>query len=261
MGHNRLGRLPKTHKWAEVMELLGAPHPDETSVASAVAKAADSRLRELANDPGLGYSFWLLVRITLAARSQSFVDGLAKLNIPVSPDASTLHFISEVADSVRSELSRTSSPGDFAEIGSLALRTALTDTVGQQGRSLFNSSIQDLQSAFRAYSTEMQFSTVAHRFFADFFARVVRSYVDRDIANHVGPGESFVNVGESTTFLNALDLHARQSARIVQEYAGSWYSKHNWETKGEISQEETQRFAAYALKKLRAELKQQVGAA
>lgn len=261
MGHNELGRLPKTRRWREVMELLDVVHPDPALVASAVAKAADARLVQLANDRGLGYSFWLLVRISLAARRNDFVADLAKLNIATSPDASTLDFIAQVADTVREELSKTPSSGDFAEIGSSSLRTALTETVGVQGRTLFGSSVQDVQSAFRLYSTEIQFGNVAHRFFADFFARVIRSYVDRDLANHVGYGRGFSSLGDSKAFLSALDLHARQSARIVQGFAGAWYSKHSWETQGEISREETQRFAAYALRKLRSELRQQASGA
>ena len=57
MGHNHLGRLPKTRQWAEVMELLDILHPDTAAVASAVAKAADFRLRKLANDPRFGLQF------------------------------------------------------------------------------------------------------------------------------------------------------------------------------------------------------------
>ncbi|HZA25431.1 MAG TPA: hypothetical protein VFA32_23025, partial [Dehalococcoidia bacterium] len=79
--------------------------------------------------------------------------------------------------------------------------------------------------------------------------------------NHVGSTGGPANLGESRQFLDALDLHARQSARIVEDFAGGWYSRHNWESRGEVSREETQRFMAYALRKLRAELKQQTSAA
>lgn len=257
MGHNRLGRLPKTRRWAAVMGMLDILHPDPAAIAKAVAEASENRLRELTNDPGLGYSFWLITRIALAARGQDFVGDLAKLNIKASPNASTLEFISQVADIARIELSKIQSSGDFAEIGSMAIRTALTETVGQQGRSMFETSLRDIQSAFKIYSTQVQFGNVAHRFFSNFLARVILSYVDRDIANHLGVGKGFADLGDSKSFLEALDIHTRQSARIVEEFAGAWYSKHNWETKGDISREETQRFTAYALRKLRSELKMQ----
>ena len=99
------------------------------------------------------------------------------------------------------------------------------------------------------------------RFFADFFARTLRSYVDRELSNHVGGDSALSTITESRDFLDSLDLHARQTARIMEEYAGGWYSKNNWEAQGEISQEETQRFVAHALRKIRSELKQQADVA
>ena len=258
MGHVRLGRLPKTPRWIEVINLLDRAAPDPADLAAAVVRAAEFRFRQLANDEGMGYSFWLLTRITWAARGQSFVEDLSRLGITVSPSNSCLQFISQVTDRVREELSRTSEDGDFAELGSLALRNALTDTVGQQGPSLFGSSLEDLQRSFREYSTQAQFGRLAHRFFGDFFARLLRSYVDRELANHVGASPGLSNLGESRLFLDALDLHARHTARIVEDFAGGWYSRHNWESQGEVSRDETQRFMAYALRKLRTELKQQV---
>jgi hypothetical protein len=261
MGHLRLGRLPKTRRWAEVIDLLDVGADGPAALADAVIRAAEHRLRQLARDQGLGYNFWLLTRVAWAARGQDFVESLSALGINVGPDASSLQVIAQVADRVRAELSSAPSSGDFAEIGSLALRTALTDTVAQQSPSFFGSSLDDLQNAFRAYSTQVQFGRLAHRFFSDFFARVLRSYVDREMANHVGTSGGLANLRESRQFLDALDLHARQSARIVEDFAGGWYSRHNWESRGEVSREETQRFMAYALRKLRSELKQQAGAA
>jgi hypothetical protein len=56
-------------------------------------------------------------------------------------------------------------------------------------------------------------------------------------------------------FNNALRAHCDQSARIVRDFCGEWYSKTEYE-KG-IDLENTSRFVAVALKKLRSELEQQ----
>lgn len=260
MGHNRLRRLPKSQSWVQVVALLDDPAGSPEEVAAQIARAVDMRLRQVSNDPGVGYSFWLLARIAWASRSDNFAGELARLGIDASLNTSSLQFISLVSDRARRELLTSHSSGDFAEYAALSLRNALTETIGQEGRSLFGTSLEDLQGAFRAYSTQRQFGALAQRFFSDFFTRTVRSYVERDIANHVGEGERFSSAGDAWGFVEALDLHSRQSARIVEEFAGSWYSKHNWETGGDISQEETQRFVGYALRKLRTELKQQVSA-
>ena len=161
-----------------------------------------------------------------------------------------LELISEVADELRGRFRGGDSA--TAEFASLAVRRALTETVGSFGGTLFGSTVEDLQGAFRRYSTTEQFSEVAHRFFADFTARLLSSYLARELSNHVEG-----SIAERDGVASAIDLHARQSAAIMREFAGGWYSKQNWETKGEITLDDAQRFVAVALRKLRTELKQE----
>jgi hypothetical protein len=260
MGHMRLGRLPKTRNWREVVELLDTSPHDTEAVAAAVANAADHRFRQLAADQAVAYCWWMLVRVVWAARG-SFVTELRRLGIDAAGDTSALTLIARITERVRQEQSRLPPSGHFAEIGSLALRRALSETVGQEGPSLFGSVTDDVQRAFRVYSTPGRFGEVARRFFGDFMSRSLRTFVDRELSNHVGAGKTISNVDESRQFMEALDTYTRQSARIVQEFAGGWYSKHNWESRGEIGLDEAQSFMAHALRKLRTELKRGAAAA
>ena len=223
-------------------------------MAQATIKAAETRLRELARDPSLTYCFWLLTRIAWSSREPDFTRALAELGLQPTDNGLALSFISQVSDHVRSELARYPESGPFSELASLALRRALSETVGQEGRSLFGSSLEDLQQAFRAYSTPRTSGTLARRFFGDFFARTLRFFVEKELANSVGSGHGLTSVEQSQEFTAALDLYTRQSAYIMEEFASGWYGKHNWEAKGQISPEEAQGFVAVALRKLRMEL-------
>ncbi len=255
MGHLRLGRLPKTRRWVDVVELLDASPEDAAGIAAGVVVAADQRLKELGSDPSLGYCFWLLTRIAWASREPDFQQTLSKLGIEASSDTSVLAFISQLADHVQIETARNTSSGHFAELSSLALRRALSETAGQYTGNLFGATVDGLQQAFRAYSRPDEFGRLSHRFFADFFARTLSSLVDRELSHHVGRGKSFESSTNSAAFIKALDLHSRESARIMETFAADWYSKHNWEAKGEISVVEAQGFVAVALRKLRSEFK------
>lgn len=257
MGHLRVGRLPKTMRWSAVVGLLDAPDVDSFDVARATVAAAEERLRGLASDPSLAYCFWLLARITWAARGPNFTAMLGDLGIDARPDDSALTFISRVTDRAREVVTRFPESGHFSELASLALRRALSETVGQQNLSLFGSSVEQLQEACRAYSARAQFGVLAQRFFGDFLARTLRSLVEKELSHHTGSGQGLPSVVESQRFSESLDLHARQSARIMGEFAAGWYSKHNWESQGQISREEAQGFAAVALRKLRMELKRE----
>ncbi len=255
MGHIRLGRLPKTLRWTQVVELLDTAPEDAPNIAAAVAAAAEHRLRQLSDDPSLRYCFWILTRVAWASRGERFVQDLSRIGIEVRADASTLTFISSLTEHIRRELASETDSGHFTELSSLALRRALTETVGEQGPSLFGTSLEDLQRAFRTSSTSHQFGLLSRRFFGDFLARTLRSFIDRDLSQHVGGGGQLAGIGESLEFTRALDVYARQSARIVENFAGGWYSKHNWESKGEVSLDDAQKFVAVALRKLRMELK------
>jgi hypothetical protein len=225
------------------------------AVASAVAEAADMRFRELGNAPALSYAFWVLARITWAARSDSFLKELNWLGVRDSPDASALGLISGTAQHVRSEVSRHPDQDDFTEIVTLAVTRSLTETVGREGPSLFSSTAEDARRAFATYSTPAKFAELTRVFFADVMARSFRAFVDRELSNHTGPDRAVKTSGDGAAFLDALDLHTRQGARIVEEFSGSWYSLHNWESSGDISLDESGRFVSQAMRKLPAALK------
>ena len=253
MGHLIVARLPKSQRWSQVVALLGASHPDAPAVSGATALAAERRLRQLGRDPSLAYCFWLLTRLASAARGPDFLDGVARLDVPARPDDTALQFVARVADRARGELARHPESGPFGEMASLALRRALAETVGTEGRSLMSGSLEDLERAFRRHSTDRQFGDLTARFFGGFVAQVLRFYVDRELPHAVGGG-GLPTIGASSGFAAALDLHARQTARAVEPFAVGWYSKKNWETLGAIGREDAQGFVAHALQKLRASL-------
>ncbi len=137
---------------------------------------------------------------------------------------------------VKSTLFASPSPGATAELASLAMRRALTETAGQQGASLFGTTLSDLQAALRTYSTRERFADLAQRFFGDFLARTMRSYVDREIPNLVGVSAGLRTVGDSREAVEAIDRHVRETAFLMRDFAGGWYSKRQWESRGSISE-------------------------
>ena len=65
----------------------------------------------------------------------------------------------------------------------------------------------------------------------------------------------FQQLGDLTRFNQNLQTHCEQSAQVVRDFCGEWYSKTEFQ-KG-INLENTSRFMAVALKKLQSELKRQ----
>jgi hypothetical protein len=256
MGHIRLGELPKTLTWRQLLVVLGSDDATAHAVAVATARGAHARLRLLRDDSSLAYCFWLLTRLASAARHPDFGDALADLGLHAEATDSVLGFISQVGDRVRDEIGRHPESGPFGDLAADALARALTETVGTEGRSLFGSSLDDLEHALQRHSTPDRFAVVAQRFFGDFLARTLRFYVDKELPQYVGYG-GLDNVGDSAIFIDDLDRYTRESAVIVQQFAADWFSKYDWRAAGAIDRDDAQRFVAVALGKLQKELAQE----
>jgi hypothetical protein len=255
MGHIRIGRLPKTLHWQGVVNLLDQAPDDVPAIARASLLTAEGWLRQLSHDPSLTYCFWLLTRVSWTARTPDFSSALNGLGIaPPSSNASALAFIAQMTNEVQAHLRRYPESGPFGELASLAFRRALAETVGQHGQSLFGSSLDEVQHAFRSHSSASRFGGLSRRFFGDFLARTLRFFLDRELPNQVGTGHSMGTIKDGQQFMDALDTYVRQSAYIMEGFVIGWYGKHNWESGGEINYEEARGFVAVALRKLRMEL-------
>lgn len=261
MGHLRLGRLPKHRNWQRVIALLDLDPADARSVARATVEAAEGHLKQLGSDPASTYCFWLLVQIASASRHDDMLERLQSLGIAISSDDALLTLISRVSDQARMEIRNKSGSDNLSELAALSLKYTLAETVGVQGTSLFGSSLDDFSRACRLYSTRKQFGVLAKIFFGDFLGRTLKFLLDRELANHVGDSYGIRNVFECRDFVDSVDLFSRQSARIMEDFAGGWFSKHEWESAGQITQEEAGRFVAFAMKKIRMDLASERGPA
>jgi len=191
----------------------------------------------------------LLLRLATAARTEDFREAVTHLGLEVSNDDTALSFIAQVADVARERLRHYPESGPFGEMAALALRRALSETVGSEGRSLFDSSVEDIARAFRRHSTGAQFGQLATRFFADFYARTLHFYIDRELANSVGHA-GLPSLSAMRAFDAALDRHARRSAVILDRFTAEWYVKKLREHSGAIGLDDAQAFATGAVRKL-----------
>jgi hypothetical protein len=252
MGHLEFALLPITMRWKNVVGLLSAPSIDAPAIAASTCQAAERRLRRLSWDPSLTYCFWLLTRLAAAGRGDDFLGDVARLGVPAQPGDTALQFVARVADHTRVVLSRYPESGPFGEMAALALRRALSETVGTEGRSLRGSALEDLEHAFRRHATDGQFGDIASRFFGAFMTETLRYYVDRGLPQVTEGG--LMPGPVVADFNDALTLHARQLGRVVERFAIGWYAKRRWTSLGQVTLEEAGGFVAHALPKLRGAL-------
>src|SRR5438874_3371988 len=88
MGHLRLGTLPTSKNWRDLMSLIPQPTSTPSQIAAATIEAAKGGVKRAANDNGVIETFWLLTQIPLAARQENFAAALRGLGLRV-PEAPT----------------------------------------------------------------------------------------------------------------------------------------------------------------------------
>lgn len=254
MGHIRLGNLPRTRKWQQVVALIegGA---GTAQIANATITAAEKGLKLAAEDKGLVETIWLLTQLPLAARSDNFAQALQSTGLDVSDSPSLMEVIGAFSDAIDKKLANNGGRTDLGEMAQMAASETMAEIIGSRTQSLFGTTPDDVKNAFFKLATNKQFSTFARDFFSRLTNKCLDYFVSRAVAHHVGEGRRFRTLAQQGEFTKALGTHSREASRIVEDFSGGWFSKTNWEKKG-ISRQDAAGFAHVAMKKIVAELKE-----
>jgi hypothetical protein len=171
----------------------------------------------------------------------------------LSDRPSLVVIVSALADAVDRQVRSADGRTDFGEMVQLAAAESLSAIAGRELPRLFGTTSEDVRSALAGLGTVKQFSVLARDFFARLTRRHLDYYLSRELSKHVGINSRFQTIREHKQFDEALDLHCRETVRIVKEFSGEWFSKQNYE--GGIDQAKAGRFVHVAFDKIREELR------
>ena len=254
MGHIRLGNLPRTRKWQQVVALIegGARAPQ---IATATINAAEKALELAAKDKGLVETVWLLTKLPLAAKSTDFAQELQSCGLDVSNSPGLMEIIGAFSDAVDRTMANNGGRTDLGEMAQMAASETMVKIIGTQTQSLFGTTPEDVKNAFSKTATNKQFGLLARDFFARLTNKCLDYFVSRAVHHHVGEGRRFRNLTQQGEFTKALATHSKEASKIIGDFSGGWFSKTNWE-KGGISRQDAEGFTHVAMNKILAELKE-----
>jgi hypothetical protein len=258
MGHKRLGILPRTKGWQQVVASLDRGE-SVARIAAASSYAAEGALSRASGDPTLIRAFWLLTQLPLAARDPDFAMRLRELGLEVGSSPQLFEIIGAFSEAIDAHARTVGERSDLGEMAQLAAAESLSAIVGRSLPGLLGPTAEEVQQAIGRLATSKQFSDLARDFFARLTRRHLEYYLSRELSNHVGPAGRFRSIAEHSDFNADLDQHCREAARIVKEFAGGWFGKTNYE--GGITPEKAGAFIFVAIKKIRSELRKRRDAA
>jgi hypothetical protein len=211
MGHIRLGTLPKTRKWTQVVNLI-ASGAEVERIAAASAEAAEHTLESASKDEGLAHAFWLLAQVPQAARDANFADRLWELGLTLPNTRPTLlEVVGAFSNALDAHARESGKRSDLGEMAQLSAVETLTSLVVRQLPGLFGATAADVQQAFAKLSTSNGFTLVAREFFSRLTNRALGYFLSRELSKHVGPNKRFTGVGEHSEF-NAAPAAARRGS-------------------------------------------------
>jgi hypothetical protein len=251
MGHQHLGTLPRSKKWRDVIDLISGG-ANVQHVAAATSDAAERQMIDASNDPAVRYTVWLLTQIPLAARKEHFPAELKRLGLAISDEPTLIEIATAMGLAIDGYVGKMGGRTDLGEMAQLAALESLSAVAGRELPDLFAAGPERTKTVLAGLASVKQFTVLARDFFSRLSRRQLSYFLSRELANHVGVNSRFQTIREHYDFEAALDLHCRETSRIIKEFSGEWFSKKNYE--GGIDQAAAGRFAHIVFKKLREEL-------
>lgn len=252
MGHIRLGALPQSKKWREVVDLLESEAPLE-DVAEATARASELDLSRASDDPRFQFVSSLLVELPLMARAPGFEAALTELGLGENTLRSVPDLLAGLGQAIDQNTFETGRSSDAGELAKAVLLESLSVQLYDRLPTLFDPSQREIRNALASFAGGQNFAHLARDFFARLTYRSLDYYLSRELANHTGADKRFASDADRVAFQEALTRHTYEASRIVQEFAGGWYGKTVWKEQ-KLDQSAINRFTRYAFKKMRDEL-------
>lgn len=254
MGHVRLGLLPRSRAWKEVVALITAG-ADVSQIANATITAAEKAFSSVLNDHGYTEAVWLMTQLAIAAKKPDIGKHLDSLGVSLPTDASLSDVAAAVSDALDRNLESSAKRSDLGEIAQRALVGTVIEHLSPKLPSLFPSSANDVQAALAALGKKKEFGDFSRTFFSTLANESLGYFLTKTLATHLGEGQRFATMNEMSQFQTALKTHCREASLIVEQFSGDWFSKHRYEESGDISRKSSNGFAAHALTKMKDELK------
>ena len=253
MGHERVGALPRTKRWQDVLEGItsaASADGDVRDLANATLENVRSRLLRIHGDTGFVASFQFLLALALSASPRVDRASLGELAVDLDTNPSPLKLASAlgqyVADNTQS--------AEYAEIARKAAVDAISIWTEQQTRQLsFTGEQEQASEVWRRASEGRGFCEVARLFFGKFVERYLNYFIGREASSHLARTEDRDRLARRLgEHIDGVSHHAFETARITQSFAAGWFNRHARD--GMPTATEISGFLSHSVGKLREEL-------
>lgn len=249
MGHERIGSLPRSRQWRELVAEIAeysheAPKADE--IAKRTLSLAQEKLGLIGSDQALAAAFRFLV--LFSAGTQAQIDESTKRVLDYM-GATTTDAPLAVGTALKKWISTEAAAGaEYLELATRSAATALAEwfdahDVGQQ--EIFPSDKPNAK-VWQSLSTGAAFSELARLFFKEVVRSSLHYLLDRESSGVLR------SIDDAASLNDGLDRYAFETSKITQSFSAGWYNK--YAVKRSPSASEVNGFVRHSVHKLRDEL-------
>jgi hypothetical protein len=257
MGHERVGFLPRSKRWSDLVSQMGAVYSGGAPAASIADQTLENvrqRYETLFRDNTVKSIFTFLVTFANACRESDPKSRLQLSNINIPENPTLLSIVKAL---------RSSIPQDQAasEYGQLALAAA-ADAMGQWQKQYAFSQLPLFQPSSNFFDSWHNlgsgsgFCDLTRLYFGRLTERYLNYFLDRaasDTFKSINQRDQFQH--DIKSHIDEISKHAFETAKITQSFAAGWFNKNTREGLPDIKQIEG--FLSIAFGKLRDELRRE----
>lgn len=254
MGHVRLGTLPRTRAWKNVIELI-ADGGDAAEIASATVEAADKAFGVIQNDKGFIQTVELMKELAVAARSDNPAEHLEAIGIKLPEQPSVADVGIALSQAIDQTVASQGPQSDYNELARDALIGSVMEHLNNRYGTLIPASGDEITRALADLGKTREFGKLSRTFFGTLTNKSLEYFLSKTIGTQIGESQRFATTNQVALFKNALQTHCQEASEIVERFSEKWFSKNYYTEDGDISAKKTYGFGAYAMRKMRDELK------
>ncbi len=255
MGHERVGALPKSKRWRDVVEAISACEQgdikDVADVAERTLQNVRLRFLRIHKDRGVQAAFAYLV--ALAAGHLPDERGLSSPKTNLNEDPSPVRIAKQLGEWVREQ----SGLKEYAEVASRAGADTIAEWTREQTRQgrLFDK-VTSAKDIWASSANAKGFCQIARSFFAHFTERYLRYFLEREASVQITSLTARENFNcRLHEHIQDVSHHAFETSKITQSFAAGWFNNHALTSRP--TDQEVEGFLSVAFGKLQEELQRE----
>ncbi|QNL48135.1 hypothetical protein H8S90_15120 [Olivibacter sp. SDN3] len=254
MGHERIGTLPKSERWRNIVRSVGNYTDSEDNIAEIASQATRnvrSRFQDITSDSSVFAAFKFILTLAHLAKSDDALEKLQGQGIVLPKNFNLYDLAFCIQNYVLEDI-------DSQEYSSFAVQSiietisewARVNETGQQN--LFESNDGSLE-LWRKASNGAGFCELSRLFFSKFTERYLKYFLEREAAAEINNLYDRTQFNKNLeTHIDRIAKHAFETSKITQSFAAAWFNKYAREKLP--TDKRIRGFLSFAFQKINSEL-------